>query len=447
MKAPEPRKDERLVEFAEEIAAANVMPKLDSEAEAEKSTPEIPRSARDDNLTQNFMKLLASPAIASKRWIYEQYDFMVRTNTLVGPGAGDAAVLRVKGTKRALALATDCNGRWCRLNPRAGAMHAVAEAARNVACGGARPIAATNCLNFGNPEKPEIMWQFSEAIDGMGRACRALGVPITGGNVSFYNETLGRPIDPTPMVGVLGVLEDAARALGMAFRNDGDVVLLLIGFDERSGPREASEAERGGAGSGAHKRDPARTREEQSTAALQRSAQDASRVTEAARREFSSSEYAKTVRGIVAGEPPAIDLESEKHVIEALVRLAGTGLLQSAHDVSDGGAAVTVAECCFAPGDAGALLGAEVNLEGQGPMETVLFGERGGRVIVSVAQSAIARVQDIAREYGVAARRIGRVGGGELRIRHNGTMAVRGPVEEFRDIWASGLQQALEWRD
>jgi phosphoribosylformylglycinamidine synthase II len=439
MKAPEPRKDERLVEFAEEIAVAAA----GAEVDEEKSTPEIPRSARDNNLTDNFKKLLASPAIASKRWVYEQYDFMVRTNTLVGPGAGDAAVLRVKGTKRALALATDCNGRWCRLNPRTGAMHAVAEAARNVACSGARPIAATNCLNFGNPEKPEIMWQFSEAIDGMSRACRALGVPITGGNVSFYNETLGRPIDPTPMVGVLGVLEDAERALGMAFRSDGDAILLLIGFDERSGPREASEAERGGAGSGAHKRDPARTREEQSTAALLRSAQDMSRMTEMLRREFSSSEYAKTVRGIVAGEPPAIDLESEKHVIDALVALAGTGLLRSAHDVSDGGAAVTVAECCFASADAGALLGAEVNLEGHGPAEAVLFGERGGRAVVSVAQGDIARVQDIAREYGVAARRIGRVGRSELRIRHNGTIAVSAPVEEFRGVWANALQQAL----
>jgi phosphoribosylformylglycinamidine synthase len=436
MKAPEPRKDERLVEFAEEIAAANVMPALDNEDAALKG------GLTNTDLTENFKRLLGSPAIASKRWIFEQYDHMVRTNTLVGPGTGDAAVLRVKGTKRALALATDCNGRWCRLNPRTGAMHAVAEAARNVACGGAKPIAATNCLNFGNPEKPEIMWQFSEAIDGMSRACRVLGVPITGGNVSFYNETLGRPIDPTPMVGVLGVLEDASRALGMAFRNEGDAILLLIGFDERAQSR-ASEAERGGAGSGAGRRDSSRTREEQSTAALLRSAQDTGKQIEVARREFSSSEYAKTVRGVTAGEPPAIDLDSEKHVIEALVALAGTGLLRSAHDVSDGGAAATVAECCFASADAGALLGAEVNLEGHGPAEAVLFGERGGRVVVSVAQSDIARVQEIAREYGVAARRIGRVGRDELRIRYNGTIAVSAPVEELRAVWANALERGL----
>src|ERR1700692_2169984 len=182
------------------------------------------------NLTNNFRLLLASPAISSKRWITEQYDTMVRTNTLAVPGVGDAAVVRIKGTKRALALATDGNGRWCQLNPRLGAMHAVAEAARNVACSGAKPIAATNCLNFGSPEKPEVMWQFSEAIDGLTAACNELETPITGGNVSFYNETLGNSIYPTPVIGILGVIEDATNVLKMAFRHDGDLVVLLDGM-------------------------------------------------------------------------------------------------------------------------------------------------------------------------------------------------------------------------
>ena len=181
------------------------------------------------NLTENFRALLAAPAIASKRWIWEQYDYMVRTNTLEPPGAGDAAVVRIKGTKRALALASDGNGRWCRLDPFVGAQLAVAEAARNVACSGAKPMAATNCLNFGSPEKPEVMWQFSRAIDGIAEACTALEIPITGGNVSFYNETLGRSIDPTPVLGVLGMIEDASRALGIAFRAEDDYVLLLEG--------------------------------------------------------------------------------------------------------------------------------------------------------------------------------------------------------------------------
>jgi phosphoribosylformylglycinamidine synthase II len=181
------------------------------------------------DLTENFRRLLASPTIASKRWVTDQYDSMVRTNTRFGPGGGDAAVLRLKESTRALALATDGNGRWGYLSPRLGAMHAVAEAARNVACCGALPIAATNCLNFGNPEKPEVMWQFTEAIDGITEACRVLETPITGGNVSFYNETLGKPIYPTPILGVLGLLEDAECALGSAFRNDGDAILLLDG--------------------------------------------------------------------------------------------------------------------------------------------------------------------------------------------------------------------------
>src|SRR5690242_12210782 len=189
----------------------------------------VPLAPASADLTPNFRRLLAAPTIASKRWIFEQYDHMVRTNTTVFPGAADAAVLRLKGTTRALALATDGKGRWCALDPRAGAMHAVAEAARNVAAVGARPWAATNCLNFGNPEKPEVMWQFSEAVDGMAEACRALSIPITGGNVSFYNDTLGKSIDPTPIVGVLGVIENAAATLTMAFRKEGDAIVLLDG--------------------------------------------------------------------------------------------------------------------------------------------------------------------------------------------------------------------------
>src|SRR5579862_6096634 len=200
-------------------------------AAPERPTPSkaelVPFAPADAEITENFRRLLASHAIASKHWITEQYDSMVRTNTQFGPGAGDAAVVRLKETKRALALSTDANGRWCFLSPRVGAMHAVAESARNVACSGARPVAATNCLNFGNPEKPEVMWQFTQALDGMSEAYRAFDTPITGGNVSFYNETLGKPIYPTPVIGMLGILEDADAAVGSAFRNEGDEILLL----------------------------------------------------------------------------------------------------------------------------------------------------------------------------------------------------------------------------
>src|SRR5487761_638234 len=272
----------------------------------EAAAPLVEFAAAGADLNENFRKLLASPAIASKRWIFEQYDHMVRTNTRIGPGAGDAAIVRIKETKRALALATDGNGRWCQLAPRIGAMHAVAEAARNVACTGARPVAATNCLNFGNPEKPEVMGQFSEAIDGIAEACRGLDTPITGGNVSFYNETLGRAIYPTPVLGVLGILEDADCALGMGFQREGDAIILLDG-----------------ANAGARLRD------------------------ENLQREFSSSEYAKTIHGVVAGSPPAIDLRAEKNLIDCLVALAAERAIASAHDISDGGFAVTLAESCF----------------------------------------------------------------------------------------------------
>ena len=365
------------------------------------------RFAPDErDLTENFRRLLASPAIASKRWIIEQYDHMVRTNTLVVPGAGDAAVVRIKSTKRALALATDGNGRWCQLNPRAGAMHAVAEAARNVASSGARPIAATNCLNFGTPEKPEVMWQFSEAIDGIAEACTALGTPITGGNVSFYNETLGRSIYPTPVIGMLGVIEDAERTLKMAFREEGDAIVLLDGLGEI--PRFARD-----------------------DAACQ----------------FSSSEYAKTIAGIVAGEPPAIDLAAEKRLQECLVALAAEGAVRSAHDISDGGIAVTLAECCFASEDQRSMLrpyGASVRLEDEGPAEAVLFGERGARAVVSAATGSIGRILEIARQYGVEAREIGRVtGDGAFRVELKGRAVIQSPLDRLRDAWAHSLVRAL----
>src|SRR5438034_7624369 len=356
-------------------------PRVDRSAVAHKETPAdwFPFAPEGANLTENFRKLLASPAIASKRWIIEQYDHMVRTNTLVVPGAGDAAIVRVKGTKRALALATDGNGRWCQLNPRVGAMHAVAEAARNVAASGARPIAATNCLNFGSPEKPEVMWQFSETIDGLAEACTALGTPITGGNVSFYNETLGKSIYPTPVIGVLGILDDVSRVLKIAFRNEGDVILLLDGL----------------AATGHSERSP---RSEEA-------------LLSSFAREFSSSEYSKTVADIVASEAPPIDLAAEKRLIDCLVALASEGAVESAHDISDGGLAVTLAESCFAsaPSTVGArhgvpVLGASVTVHADGPAEHALFGERGARAIVSVFPENLAAVPAIARQYNVAAR-------------------------------------------
>jgi phosphoribosylformylglycinamidine synthase subunit PurL len=388
------------------------------------------------NLTENFVKLLSSPAIASKRWITEQYDTMVRTNTLAVPGAADAAVVRIKEsarstsqhtatrhteTLRALALSTDGNGRWCYLNPRVGAMHAVAEAARNVASTGARPIAATNCLNFGSPEKPEVMWQFSEAIDGLTEACNVLGTPITGGNVSFYNETLGNSIYPTPVIGVLGVLEDSSKVVKIAFRNAGDVILLLDGFAPSTG--------------------------------VNLSAHEVAR-------DFSSSEYSKTIAGVVAGEPPAIDLAAEKRLIDCLIALAANSAVHSCHDISDGGLAVTIAESCFAsaPSFVGAQpcpeerrnaaphLGANVNLEAGSPSaEHMLFNERGARAILSVAPDKLAAVLATARQYNVDAQEIGKVQQAPtLRIQCQGNAKIDAPVESLRDAWANSLERTLK---
>ncbi len=367
------------------------------------------------NLTSDFVKLLASPAIASKRWITEQYDTSVRTNTLAGPGESDAAVVRIKdpktGTvKRALALSTDGNGRWCQLNPRLGAMHAVAEAARNVAASGARPIAATNCLNFGSPEKPEVMWQFSQTIDGLAEACSALGTPITGGNVSFYNETLGKSIYPTPVIGVLGILDDASQVLKIAFHNEGDLILVLDGSISSVGGQHAPPLL-------------------------------------GTQREFSSSEYSKAIAGIVAGEPPAIDLAAEKRLQDCLVALAAEGAVQSAHDISDGGVAVTLAESSFAPvgtGMARPALSANVALNDGVPAEAALFNERGARAIVSVIPSKLAAVLDTARQYNVAAQQIGQVTRGDaFRIEYKGHAVINSSVVALRDAWAHSLERTL----
>jgi phosphoribosylformylglycinamidine synthase subunit PurL len=391
---------------------ANPAPRTESEKNW------FPFAPEKTDLTANFKELLASPTIASKRWITEQYDTMVRTNTLAGPGASDAAVVRIKeseknGVMRALALSTDANGRWCFLNPKVGAMHAVAEAARNVAASGARPIAATNCLNFGSPEKPEVMWQFSQAIDGLGEACTALGTPITGGNVSFYNETLGKSIYPTPVIGILGILDDASKVLKIAFRNEGDIIVLLNGANS--------------SGAGQH-----------------------TTLSSARQREFSSSEYSKTIAGIVAGEPPSIELGAEKWLIDCLVALAAAGTVESAHDLSDGGAAVTIAESLFASVVAGLQtgqpqLGATITLPENASAEYALFGEAGARAIVSVSPTKLAALRATARQYGVGAHEIGKVTrDNSLRIEYKGHVVVQSDVPALADVWANSLQRTLK---
>ena len=341
------------------------------------------------------MQLLAAPTVASKRWIYRQYDHMVRTNTLVLNGLG-AGVVRVKGTSRAIAMSVDGNGRFCALDPRAGARLAVAEASRNVACAGGQPVGATNCLNFGNPERPEIMWQFAEAVAGIGEACRALEIPITGGNVSLYNETDGRPILPTPVIGVVGVVEDARRVRARVFPGEGlDIVLLGVGRGELGG-----------------------------------------------------SEYLKTLHGLIRGVPPRLDLAVERALQGLLVDLVARGLVSSAHDCAEGGLAVTLAECCFGSGGVGADVDVPASASDGGVdrLAATLFGESASRVIVSVDPQATAGVLAAARSAGVEAARIGRTGGPRLVVRVSGAAEIDCRVEDAERVWSESIETRLDER-
>ncbi len=347
-----------------------------------------------NEFTAELKRLLASPNICSKRWVYQQYDSMVQTNTVEGPG-NEAGVIRVKGTNRGLAMALDGNSRWCYLDPKLGAMHAVAESARNVACSGATPIAATNCLNFGNPEKPHIMWQFSQTIDGITLACEELETPITGGNVSFYNETLGEGIYPTPVMGVVGILEDVHKAVGPHFRGPGRALVLLRGSE----PGDPADVEA----------------------------------------EFGSSEYAKEVLGKLWGFPPSLELEHEAALQKAIVDMINSGLVESAKDCTEGGLAVTLAESGFANG-----VGAEVNLSSNGLVpEFVLFGEDASRIVISCDRKNLERIQQVAIQYALSAEYIGNTAPEELDIRVDGESAAMAFVSELREAWDRALETAL----
>ncbi len=357
--------------------------------------PESVRLGQKGDLTGALKELLASPNICSKRWVWQQYDHMVQTNTVEAPGAGDAGVIRIKGTNRGLAMALDGNGRWCYLDPKLGAEHAVAEAARKVACTGATPLGATNCLNFGNPEKPHIMWQFSQTIDGITKACEELEIPITGGNVSFYNETLGEGIYPTPVLGVVGVLEDVHKAAKMHFSAVGRTIVLL----------------RGG---------------------------EAGDITDA-ETEFGSSEYAKEVVGALWGYPPELDLEKEAALQRTVIELVGLGVVESVHDCADGGIAVALAEKAFPAG-----VGARVDLTSGGLLaEYVLFGEDASRVLVSCDPESLPRIKQVAAGHGIAADAIGETIPEKLEISLDGTTVVSAMVSELSAAYEGALEAAL----
>ena len=393
--------------------------------------------------TADLKRLLASANVCSKRWVHEQYDTMVQTNTVQGPG-GEAGVMRIKGTgtngrERGLAMALDGNGRWCYLDPKLGAMHAVAEAARKVACTGALPVAATNCLNFGNPEKPEIMAQLSSAIDGIAAACTVLGTPITGGNVSLYNETKGEGIYPTPVLGIVGLLDDVTEAVPSDFDGGGDAILLLWPVPrvdepdpnmDASYPAEPTDAASSTA-PGVMGTEPVIVSEEAPLTEEEAPAELAA---------FGSSEYAKVVLGQLWGTPPPLDLEAEADLHTLLGVLADRQVVHSARDLAEGGIAVALAEATFRNG-----VGAKVDQE-QSLMVHPLFGlfaEPASTVVVTADPSQVRNIEDLAEEYSFNVARIGTTGGDRLEIAVYGDTFISASISELRSSWANALEAAL----
>ncbi|CAJ1004215.1 MULTISPECIES: phosphoribosylformylglycinamidine synthase subunit PurL [Bacillales] len=325
--------------------------------------------------------LLSQPTIANKAWVYEQYDHIVRANTAVKPGS-DAAVVMIRGTRKALAMSTDCNGRYVYLDPQVGGAIAVAEAARNVVCSGAEPLAITDCLNFGNPEKPEVFWQFEKAVDGMSEACLALNTPVIGGNVSFYNERSGDAIYPTPTIGMVGLIADVDHITTQDFQAEGDAIILL----------GETYAELGG------------------------------------------SEYQKWATGSISGRPPHIDLAKEAAVQKLVYDAIRQGLVKSAHDLSEGGLGVALAESCF-----GNEIGATVSLESDLRSDVLLFSESQSRILLSVAQEQTDAVLALAKERGVPAQVIGTTGGKRLVVNVNGTEVIHAPLADLKAAWKDAI--------
>lgn len=342
-------------------------------------------------------RLLVSPNIASKRWVYEQYDTMVRTNTAILPGA-DAAVIRVKETRLSIAMCLDGNAKFVEIDPREGVKLAVSEAARNVACVGAKPVAVTNCLNFASPERPEVMWTFSEVVDGMTEACEAFETPVVSGNVSFYNETDGRGILPTPVIGMVGVVEDTRKLVTQGFKSEGDLIALLGGT----------------------------------------------------RDDLAASEFARVIVGLSTedmvgnAQHPTVDLNAEHRLHSLLYELAGNCCIRSAHDCSDGGLVVAVAESCFSSLNRAAT-GAAIEFSTELDTNTLLFGETPSRVVISFKPDSIDRVREIVGDHPFEV--IGKVGGGSLDVTVNGQPKISAPVSELEELWANALGSKLQTFD
>ncbi|WP_435924063.1 phosphoribosylformylglycinamidine synthase subunit PurL [Paenibacillus sp. DYY-L-2] len=335
------------------------------------------RYAEVADLGSALEKVLASPSVASKAWVYNQYDYMVRTSTAVRPGS-DAAVVTIRGTRKGLAMTTDCNGRFVYLDPEVGGRIAVSEAARNIVCSGAEPLAITDNLNFGSPEKPEIFWQMEKAVDGMAEACRVLNAPVIGGNVSLYNENLKGAIYPTPVVGMVGLVHDTDHITTQGFKAEGDVILLL---GETRG-------------------------------------------------ELGGSEFQAVVHGVTEGRPPQLDLDVEKKLLDAVLGAIQGGLVRSAHDLAEGGLAVALAESCISGG-----LGAQVDFHTDLRSDVALFSESQSRILLSASADQAEKLVDFIATHGVPVQKIGQVGGRELNVRVNGTPALNRSVETLKQVW------------
>ncbi|WP_411503223.1 phosphoribosylformylglycinamidine synthase subunit PurL [Brevibacillus centrosporus] len=349
--------------------------------EANANVDAVAAISQPADLNETLKSLLAQPTVANKSWVYEQYDHIVRANTAVKPGS-DAAVVMVRGTRKALAMSTDCNGRYVYLDPKVGGAIAVAESARNVVCSGAEPLAITDCLNFGSPEKPEVFWQFEQACEGMSEACVALDSPVIGGNVSFYNERSGDAIYPTPTVGMVGLITDVDHITTQNFKHEGDAIILL----------GETFAELGG------------------------------------------SEYQKLATGAISGRPPQIDLAKEAAVQKATLAAIRQGLVKSAHDLSEGGLGVALAESCFGEG-----FGAKVSLESELRPDVLLFSESQSRILLSTSEGKAQALLALAAQHGVPAKQIGTTGGDKLVINVNGTEAVNASIQEVKAAWKDAI--------
>ncbi len=364
-------------------------------------------------------QLLRNPTIASKNWVYRQYDHTVRTGTVVKPGS-DAAVFFVRYANKILAATTDCNSLYCRLDPREGGKIAVAEAARNLTCSGAKPLAVTDNLNFGNPYKPENFWQLREAVEGVAEACRAFGTPVTGGNVSLYNESPSGVVDPTPTVGMVGLIDDEKHITTQWFKNAGDAI-ILVGGTRSVASQNSDDTRRSG-------------------------------LALVVPPSLGGSQFLKVCLGRKEGPPPHVDLAHEIKIQNAVRDLIREGLVKSAHDCSEGGLAVALAECCFNPDS---LLGADIDCSRSGgrvgrdagdtPASTaeILFNEAQSRIVISIAENNLEKTISALRERDVPFQQLGKVGGNELRIRLSDE-DFRWPIADLYDDWWNAIRRAVE---